>query len=178
MLNLLRIYITILSILFLTLAGCADEQTSAPTVVNPGKKVKPAEVAPKQDISDVEEVKEVEFVYNPSGKRDPFVPLFTVRRPVPEEEVPLTPLQQFDLSQFRLIGVIVGKGDPRAMVEAPGGKPYLVGKGMKIGKNNGVVTKIDSKEVEVKESYFDFSGTMRTAINKIEFPPRQGVSEP
>jgi len=113
------------------------------------------------------------YVYNPAGRRDPFEPPMLVKRPVSHQ--PLTPLQKFNLGQFRVIGVILGKGAPRAMVVAPDGKSYILRKGTKIGHNNGEVVDITLKAVVVQEKFYDFSGTVRTKIAKIELPEREGV---
>ncbi|NIR47969.1 pilus assembly protein PilP, partial [candidate division KSB1 bacterium] len=76
--------------------------------------------------------------------------------------VPLTPLQKFDLEQLRLIGVIVGRGEPRAMVIAPDGKSFILKKGTKIGKNNGSIVEISTESVLVNEKYFDFTGEVKS----------------
>jgi len=158
----------------LGMGGCTEEGT-APAPPAPATKQaaqpKPAEVVK----TPTEVAPEREFVYDPSGKRDPFEPLVEVRKPVVEQEAPLTPLQQYDLGQFRLIAAIVGKGEPTAMIEAPGGKSYVLKKGVKIGRNNGTVIDITSQAVSVEERYYDFSGAVRKSINQIEFPPREGV---
>jgi len=169
--------IMIVGVICAALVACdADtpQVASAPQNSPKGPAAKPTPA--KVEAAVVEKEPEVPFVYNPSGKRDPFVSLVTVRKPVVEQQVPLTPLQQYDLSQFRLIAAIIGKDEPKAMVEAPGGKPFVLKKGVLIGKNSGVVIDINSQEVVVEEKYYDFSGAVRKAINKIEFPPKQGVN--
>ena len=109
------------------------------------------------------------------GRRDPFVPLSRIRRPIEASDEPATPLQSYDLSQFRLAGVIVGKGASKAMVIAPDGKSYILSKGVKIGKNSGVVITISSESVLVEEKYFDFSGNVIENILEIAVPKREGV---
>lgn len=162
-------------ILAVVASGCDSENlqtaTSSQQRPRPTQKAKPAQ---KEKII-ADSIPEVKFVYNPVGKRDPFVSLIAERKPVIDKQIPLTPLQQYDLSQFRLIGAIIGK-TPQAMVEAPDGKPYVLKKGVLIGKNNGVVVDIDSQKVVVEEKYYDFSGVVRKSLNTIEFPPKQGVN--
>ncbi|MDY6849753.1 MAG: pilus assembly protein PilP [Geoalkalibacter sp.] len=115
-----------------------------------------------------------DYVYDPTGKRDPFQSLLEIRKPVVPDE-PQTPLQTFDLDQLRLVGSIVGMKEPRAMVSAPDGKAYIVKIGTKIGKNNGVVVKILNDRIEIKESFYDFTGEVRTGIQTIQLPEREGV---
>jgi len=160
------------------LIGCADEKENRTAPASNAKKsVQPAPAKKAVEVKPEEAKVEPVFVYDPSGQRDPFEALLAVRKPINQEvTVPLTPLQEYDLSQFRLIGAIIGKGEPKAMVEAPGGKPFMLKKGVKIGKNNGVVVKITDSEVVVEERYYDFSGAVRTSENTIQFPPREGVN--
>lgn len=157
------------------LIGCSEEPSSSPvsykskTVKSPPKKQVVAPVATKP------EEKEDEFVYVAAGRRDPFVPLTRIRRPLVENQEPATPLERYDLNQFRLIGVVIGKGEPKAMVVAPDGKSYMLSKGVKIGKNNGVIIDLTSEVIQIKEKYYDFSGNIIENIQEITVPNRGGV---
>ena len=159
------------------LAGCGEKE-SRPTAEVPAPRKVPASTVKKQ----APEVKAPEaekappaYVYEPAGKRDPFEPLLTVRNPLVDPGEPLTPLQQFELGQFKLAGIIVGKAEPMALVLAPGGKSYILKKGVKIGKNAGTVVAIEQDGVQVEEKFYDFSGTYRKSIQKIQLPEREGV---
>jgi type IV pilus assembly protein PilP len=66
-------------------------------------------------------------------------------------------------------------GASKAMVVAPDGKSYVLAKGVKIGKNNGVVIEINSDAVRVEEKYYDFSGNVIENIQEIAVPRREGV---
>jgi type IV pilus assembly protein PilP len=162
-------------LLFSGLPGCSEEQPSTPPVQQVTKvATPPAEPAAAPEAAQ-EVPKKEEFVYVTKGRRDPFVPLTRIRRPVVEAAEPETPLQSFDLNQFKLIGVIVGMGASKAMVVAPDGKSYVLAKGVKIGKNNGVVIEINSDAVRVEEKYYDFSGNVIENIQEIAVPRREGV---
>ena len=165
--------------IFSGLIGCSEETATTPQpkatkVRKPPSKQVPAPVAKEEETKE-EETKEEEFVYVTDGRRDPFVPLSRIRRPIEASDEPATPLQSYDLSQFRLAGVIVGKGASKAMVIAPDGKSYILSKGVKIGKNSGVVITISSESVLVEEKYFDFSGNVIENILEIAVPKREGV---
>ena len=84
-------------------------------------------------------------------------------------------MQRYDIQQFRLVGVIVGKGAPRALVVAPDGKSYILSKGVKIGKNSGVVIDITGDAILVEEKYYDFSGNVIENIQEISVPRREGA---
>ncbi|BCR04682.1 type IV pilus assembly protein PilP [Desulfuromonas versatilis] len=158
------------------LPGCGEE--SPPPAPAPAPKKVVAKPEPQPAGADVEVVQEPPapvYAYDPSGRRDPFTPLLEVKRPMAVSDEPLTPLQRFDLSQLRLIGVIIGKGEPRAMVVAPDGKSFILKKGIKVGKNDGTVAAITKDGVEVEERYYDFSGEVRRSIQAIQLPQREGV---
>ena len=100
---------------------------------------------------------DVNFIYSPKGRRDPFKPLVQKKVAVARKGVsrPVEikgPLEQFELSQYRLVAMMVVKGNPRAMVKGPDGKGYTVKLGEYIGLNDGVVKKIETKIVGIDVS--------------------------
>jgi len=102
----------------------------------------------------------LEYRYDPIGKPDPFEPFDFTRIGV---FIPTSPLQQFELSQLKLVGIIWGIPDARALVEDPVGKGYIVQRGTKVGKNDGTVIRILADELVVLEKYEDFfTGKIRT----------------
>jgi Tfp pilus assembly protein PilP len=98
------------------------------------------------------------FRYDPAGKRDPF-------RSFEWEQLKLElgdgntrgPLEQFDVSQLSLVGVVWNAKNARALIQDPSGMSYIVAEGAKIGKNSGRVTSIDDNLVVVKETYVDLN---------------------
>lgn len=164
----------VIAALFLVvfLAACND----SPVPVTPPPSTKKAAVSPvpvKDAI--VDEDAAPDYVYNPTGTRDPFSNPLSALVDVGETGIPLTPLQRFDLNQLRLIGVIIGKGEPRAMVIAPDEKSFILRKGVKVGKNNGVVVGISTDSVSVREDYIDYTGDKQTRIEEIRLPKQGGA---
>lgn len=159
-------------------AGCGEDV--APPAPQTQKQDKVEVPMPKAgtvaDNAGVEVVDVPTYRYDPADRRDPFKVLLEQRKPAFLSDEPLTPLQQLDLGQLRLTGVIVGKGDPMAMVSAPGGKSYILKKGVKVGRNNGVVVGVDPEGVSVQEKYYDFVGEVRESVQKIELPKREGAN--
>ena len=100
------------------------------------------------------------FAYSPKGRRDPFKPLIQSKQQRAAYAPELSsrpdkikgPLEKFELSQFRLIALLVVKGVPRAMVKAPDGKSYMVKIGEYIGMNDGIVKKIETKVMGINEN--------------------------
>ena len=161
-----RLFVThcliwLLVLTFLCLTGCSDEPTKnrAPATV---KKTRPP--VKKEEVKQVEEIIEEApkgFVYSPTGRRDPFEPLVKKGDKKKSNNIPLTPLQRFDLGQFRLQAVLIGKGEPHAMVGAPDGKTYILTPGIKIGKRDGVVTQITRESVRRRSRGQDVAATFR-----------------
>jgi len=167
--------------LFLGIVSCSKtaeppkkaEQTKPAAVKTSEKKTPPAEK--KQAASSPAEVQKTaaEFTYDPTGKPDPFVPLVTEipasrqlsRTAVPSavSESDLTPLQKYDLSELKLVAIILqGNSEPTAMVEDKAGYGYIIKKGMLIGKNNGIIKEINGSGVVVDEKTVDTTGVEKT----------------
>ena len=83
------------------------------------------------------------------------------------------PIHSFDVSQFRLIGVITGAKENQAMVVDPNGKGYVLKTGMTIGKNDGRITAVNINGVDVVEQFKDDSGRVRKENIKITLPRKQ-----
>jgi type IV pilus assembly protein PilP len=110
-----------------------------------------------------------EYIYDPTGKRDPFRP-FTLKVEKKAETPPeeLTPLQRYNLSQLKLTAIIY---DPEretgiAMVEAPDLKGYNIFVGSEIG--GGRVVRITDTEVQVEVNYEDFYGNVEKRIETLK----------
>jgi type IV pilus assembly protein PilP len=99
----------------------------------------------------------VGYRYDPTGKRDPFRSF--VKDKLHEDAADVkSPLQQFELGQLTVSGVIWQADRRRALVLDPSGQTYIVKTGDRIGKNDGVVTEIGDSTLVVLESYVDFHG--------------------
>ena len=168
----LSIFIVGLLICFL-LAACEDGANPQP--VQRPKATKPAiKAAAVPEV--VEELEVVEYVYDPTGTRDPFKNPFGTLIEIPiDNAIPLTPLQKIGLDQLRVIGVIIGKGEPKAMVIAPDNKSFVLKKGTKIGRNNGKVSHITTEAIFIEEQYLDFTGVVKSKMQEIRLPKQGGV---
>ena len=154
------------------LAGCNSEQP-APTAPPPSTAVAkpPAQAVAPPALEAAQPPEELKYVYAAQGRRDPFVPI-TGKRVASFSD---NPLESFDLLQFQLKGLIVGMGEPKAVVIAPDGKSYILKKGLRIGKSKGVIRDINRDRILVEERYQDLSGTVRIIIQEIKVPKREGV---
>jgi len=113
-----------------------------------------------------EKKEEKEYVYDPVGKTDPFKPFIQITS-VREStrNVPLTPLQKYEISQLKLVAIISTPEGNIALVEDSSGKGYFLKRGTGIGKNDGKVTKILKDKVIIEETYQDIFG--QTKINEV-----------
>jgi type IV pilus assembly protein PilP len=115
-----------------------------------------------------------------SSKKDPFKPFMVVKSEVNKPSVTTKtalhnslPIHSFDVSQFKLIGIITGGRENQAMVTDPGGKGYVLKVGMTIGKNDGKIISINSNGVDVLEQFRDDNGRIRKENIKLALPRKQ-----
>ena len=112
--------------------------------------------------------------YDAIGKRDPFKPLIQdkpeERKAVVDEGTKriLTPLEKIDISQIRLVAVIIMKNKRIAMVEEANGKGYEIGIGTYIGKNQGKVSEIKNSSIVIQELVKDYKGRVREQVQEIK----------
>jgi type IV pilus assembly protein PilP len=114
------------------------------------------------------------YHYDPTGRRDPFKPFGESQTtmapelgPAPDQPTtPPEPLQTFDVTQFKLLGIIWQVKDPKAMVLDPNGRTHLIRRQTKIGRNNGFVAAIREGEVIVVEPSVGENG-VQTAVTRI-----------
>jgi hypothetical protein len=99
-----------------------------------------------------------DYIYDSTGKRDPFRD-FKWDRPDRLVDSPEAgPLEQFDLSQLSLVAVVWKTGNARALIQDPSGESYIIAEGARIGRNEGYVTAIEDNMLRVREKYIDSVG--------------------
>jgi Tfp pilus assembly protein PilP len=103
----------------------------------------------------------LEATYDASGKRDPFRS-FVLDRLKELANRTKGPLEQFDVTQLTLHGVVWETNRPRALVADPSGQVYIVREGDPIGTNQGSVVSIDDNLMKVRETYVDHMGEPTT----------------
>lgn len=164
----LTIYLTCIAILF-GVGGCdklplGGKKEAPKAVAKPPPQPTAPQVTSSSEVGPAQEV-QPNYVYDPTGKRDPFQPFIATQTPVRpvDENVPLTPLQKYDLSQLRLVAIIVGTatGEGSALVEDSEGKGYIIKKGVYIGSNFGKVKAVLKDRVIIEERYKDYMGQVR-----------------
>ena len=175
----MRIRATLVAIALLGLPGCQDDVTTRPSNADfstaraelgakakesPGKK-KAARAAkkPKGEKAEVSfSAAEEGFHYDRRSLRDPFRSYEWEQMGLDAVAGDASPLEQFDVSQLSLVGVVWHAANARAMVQDPSGMSYIVAEGARIGKSDGRVTRIDDNLMVVKETYEDWQGQETT----------------
>ncbi len=115
--------------------------------------------------------------YDSKGRVDPFIPLIDEKNASAgsgssgdsKPKRTLTPLEQLELSQVKLVAVVEMQGRTIAMVEEAGGKGYEVAIGTYIGPNGGRVTSITRKGIKIEEEVKDYQGKRRKRYEEIKF---------
>jgi len=137
--------------------GCSKEP-AAPQPVVKRQAPKPEAKAPDVPAAEARsqaKAPEPSALYDPRGKRDPFVSFIKVeeRKRAGIDTASLPPLQRYDLGELKFVGVIWTKKGARGLVEDAEGKGYSVTVGTRIGRSGGVVSRITGKEILVREEF-------------------------
>lgn len=108
-------------------------------------------------------------LYQSKGKRDPFKPF--VKTPK-ESEITISqtapPIKRFNLEEFRVVGVVWVKNEPKAMVVDPEKNTYFLGKNDEIGNRNGIILEVRENGLLVSEKRFfeNVFGEQKVEIKK------------
>lgn len=160
------------------LVGCgktAQEGPSIQKILPLARKVisSPSPALPPAPLpSPVETAEQTAPPYNPTGKPDPFMPT-TISIETKSKGKKVLPLEQFEVSDFELVGVVTGSGIKKAMVQDLTGKGYFIQVGTRIGKMGGKVVRITAKEVVVEEPFRDFLGRRSSRAIILKVPQAQ-----
>jgi type IV pilus assembly protein PilP len=167
----------------LSISGCGKKE-QPPVLVQQGVSpvVQPAVKPIQKSLSSAIKPLPIQSgnLFDFSSKKDPFKPFIQTKSsatPTPAELKKALllglPIHSFDVSQFRLIGVVTGGKENQAMVVDPNGKGYVLKVGMSIGKNDGRITSITSGGVDVTEQFKDDNGRVRKENIRITLPRKQ-----
>jgi type IV pilus assembly protein PilP len=152
--------------IFISLAGlgCKDNAISD----NKKKAAVPTKAVPagsetvavaQQDSPKVE--KEV-YIYDPKGRRDPFLSLIQPSKAKAERKKGGSPVENYDVDEVKLIAIAWDSQQYYAMITLPDRKSYTIRKGMTFGINDGKIADITRDAVYIKEQVKDYRGQFRT----------------
>ncbi len=93
---------------------------------------------------------------------DPFEPSFrSKRRAAHKKSKASSPLEKLDLSQLKLVGVMLSDKGNQALVEDASGKGHMIQEGTHVGLNTGSVSRILKDRVIIEEKIEDAYGRIR-----------------
>ncbi|MBF0505818.1 MAG: pilus assembly protein PilP [Nitrospirae bacterium] len=104
-------------------------------------------------------VPSIAYEYNAKGRRDPFATL--IQKPETERNKGSVPLESYDVSEFKVTGILWSRSEFYAVALAPDGKSYILSEGKKIGLHGGKVYKIVKDSVTVREFLKDYRGIIK-----------------
>ena len=152
--------------LVMATVGCGDKE-SAP---RPGSVKHIVAKAPVQKRSSSALPAPVPEQFDFSGKKDPFrsyVVATKVKIALPIIQGKQLPIQQYEVNQFKVIGIITGLAENRALVQDPTGKSYVIKVGAFIGAYNGRVQEIKPNVIDIVEKYKEENGKIRQRVVKL-----------
>jgi type IV pilus assembly protein PilP len=99
------------------------------------------------------------YRYSSTSRRDPFMPLIILRQDT-ERKKGESPVEDYDISDFKLIAILWNKTGYFALITLPDGKSYTLRTGTRLGLNSGKVYKITNDSVIIKEPARDYKGAI------------------
>ena len=157
--------------------GCKQNEPPPPPLAVHSTAVKVRPPVQKQQ-STVKATENLAPTSDFSNRKDPFKPFVAPQaqaaRPIASAKAAdLLPIQSYDLSKFKVAGIIVGLKENRALVIDPTGKGYVLKQGMLIGDNDGRISRITATTVEVVENYRDDNGRISKRTVKLTLPQKK-----
>lgn len=149
--------VCILILLTFISLGCKDKGV---TVKKPVSQV-PAPTSSAASATVQKEGPKVEkeiYVYDPKGRRDPFMSLVQVSKPKAQRKKGASPIETFDVDEIKLIAIAWDSNQYYALITMPDSKSYTIRKGMTLGLNNGKVIDITRDSVFIREQIKDYKG--------------------
>lgn len=165
-------------VLLMFTAACKKEQEAAPQPSPPPKQEMQQAVPAQQPISSAQNIGDrpstsADF----SSRKDPFKPYVVETKAVPVfQKGPghgSLPIQNYEVGQFRVLGIVAGLTQNSALVVDPAGKAYVVKSGMEIGKNGGIVEKVTVNSIDILEKYRDENGKIRKRTTTLTLPRKE-----
>ncbi|MCX7913251.1 MAG: pilus assembly protein PilP [Thermodesulfovibrionales bacterium] len=143
--------IALVFVAILMFAGCTTQESQIVSITKP---IKPTDDQKALETSNQPQTKDtfssvIAYDYKPGGRRDPFKSLIVKKEEVGKKGQ--SPLEQDDISTFRLVAIVWTGKEYFASITLPDGKSYTVRKGMRLGLDGGIVHEITKDTVVVKQ---------------------------
>jgi type IV pilus assembly protein PilP len=156
----------------LALSGCSKTEEKPQTPASPQAAAKPGAAPNAKVQKPMSSATALPATLDFHSRTDPFKPYAPVvaapqapatkgEAPPPRVAADQLPIQSFEVSRFKVAGIIAGLKENRALIVDPNGKGYVVQQGMQIGSGNGRITRITPSGIEILESFKDDQGKSR-----------------
>jgi type IV pilus assembly protein PilP len=83
------------------------------------------------------------------------------------------PLERYNISEFKLSGIVWGGFGYNAMLEGPDGKGYFIRVGTILGPNRGVVKKINQNMIVIEEKFKNMMGEIERKEITVQLRKKQ-----
>jgi type IV pilus assembly protein PilP len=163
----------LLSILFIItclVPGCKKQQ--APPIKPSAANVQPVEIKKEQ-----EETKKVElevYMYDPKGRRDPFLSLIAPTRQKSLKVKGGSPFESYGVDEINLLAIAWDKQKYYALIMFPDRKSYTITEGTKLGVHGGKVEKITQDTVLIREYIKDYRGVVKPKDSILKLRKEEG----
>ena len=158
-----------LIVVALLVFGCTKKEAPPPQPPQPKTVAKPVQPVPVQvQATSSRTPGAVSTLLDFNGKKDPFKPFAEAHAPQAQAKPApsvrtgdILPIQSYEVSKFRISGIITGLKENTALIIDPAGRGYVVREGMMIGIYDGRITKITPSAIVVVEQYRDDNHHLR-----------------
>ncbi len=150
--------------------GACDKKAPSPKTT-PAKAAQ--EAAPQSADAKGTKAAEEVITYEKKGKRDPFVSLVVTAVEKPKKGQ--TPLENYDISAIKILGIVWNEKGNFATVVLPDGKAYTLREGMTIGIHEGKIQRIDKNHIVIIERIKDYRGQLKSKETILKL--REGEEE-
>jgi type IV pilus assembly protein PilP len=157
----------------LAVPGCsAKKNEPSRNVASASKGVKPQ----LQKMSSLGSTDSFKGNYDFTAKKDPFRSYGVATKAkfsVPQTVENLLPIQKYEVNQFKVLGIVTGLTESRALVLDPSGKSFVIREGSLIGPHNGRVRSLKQNAIEIVELDRDEHGKIRSKGVKLTLPRKE-----
>ncbi len=101
--------------------------------------------------------------YDPKGRRDPFLSVVALTKQKIEKKrkKKINPLENYDVADFKVLGIVYDGTRYYASVMLPDGKAFTVTKGMTVGLYDGKIIDITPSQIVVREYVMNYKGQLK-----------------
>jgi type IV pilus assembly protein PilP len=149
-----------------------EKSVMPPKKAQPQRKVTPQSIKPSVGLPDKQkdihaESPDMHKKYDPKEHLNSFKSLDEGKpdaskvRKTRRSRVARTPLERIDISQLKLVGIVVSADGNKALLESASGKGYVVQEGAYIGTHAGKIVRIQKDRIVIEEEVDDVTGRVK-----------------